>query len=209
MSKKKEKNYEEEIKVILVGESGVGKTSLINSVQGHVFYEGTQLSTIISSYIKITLTISEKKYCINLWDTIGQERYRSLTNIFLNGAQIVIFVFDITSKESFEQLDYWFDLIKNEIGKNVVKGIAANKLDLFEEQKVEEDLIEEYSKKKKVKYSYTTATDIIKFNEFLENLVKEYLKKNKDKDGINNSKNKKGKKLDNLTSNHSKRAKCC
>ena len=209
MSKKKEKNYEEEIKVILVGESGVGKTSLINSVQGHVFYEGTQLSTIISSFIKKTLTISDKKYCINLWDTIGQERYRSLTNIFLNGAEVVIFVFDITSKESFEQLDFWFDLIKNEIGKNVIKGIAANKLDLFEEQKVEEDLIEEYSKKKKVKYSYTTATDIIKFNEFLETLIKDYLKKNNGIDAINKTKSKKGKKLDDFTSNNSSRSKCC
>ena len=112
--------YEEEIKVILVGESGTGKTSLISSLQGITFYEGTQLTTMISSFIKLSLKISDKEYCINLWDTIGQERYRSLTNIFLNGSKIVIFVFDITNEASFNELDFWFKLIKDEFGKNVM-----------------------------------------------------------------------------------------
>ena len=205
----KNKKYEEEIKVILVGESGTGKTSLINSAQGNVFYEGTQLPTIICSFIKVELTISEKEYCINLWDTIGQEKYRSLTNLFLNGSKIVIFVFDITSKDSFEQLDYWFDLIQQQIGKDIIKGIAANKIDLFEYQKVEEDIIDEYSKEKGVKYSYTTATDIKGFKEFLTNLLLDYLEKNKDKSDFNNSQNNKGKKINTLTINSSPHSKCC
>ena len=202
--KQKNKEYEEEIKVILVGESGTGKTSLINSLQGHAFYEGTQLTTLLSTFIKIELTFSKKKYCINLWDTIGQEKYRSLTNIFLNGAQIVIFVFDITSKGSFEQLDYWFDIIEKEVGKDIIKGIAANKIDLFENQKVEEDLIEEYSKNKGMKYSYTTATDIKGFSDFLQNLIKDYLKQNKDE-----SRSNKGQKLDDITIDNQAHSKCC
>ena len=210
--KDKNKKYEKELKVILVGESGTGKTSLINSVQGQVFYEGTQISTLMSSFIKVELTINEKKYSVNLWDTIGQEKYRSLTTLFLNGAQIVIFVFDITSKGSFEQLDYWFDLINKKMGDDVIKGIAANKFDLFEYQDVEEDLIVEYAKKHGVKYSYTTATDIKGFNEFLNNLILDYVKKNKDKSDLNGSQSNKGKTIDNLTINsinRSTNSKCC
>ena len=210
--KDKNKKYEKELKVILVGESGTGKTSLINSVQGQVFYEGTQISTLMSSFIKVELTINEKKYSVNLWDTIGQEKYRSLTNLFLNGAQIVIFVFDITSKGSFEQLDYWFDLINKKMGDDVIKGIAANKFDLFEYQDVEEDLIVEYAKKHGVKYSYTTANDIKGFNEFLNNLILDYVEKNKDKSDLNGSQSNKGKTIDNLSLNRINRStnsKCC
>ena len=199
--------YEEEIKIILVGESGTGKTSLISSVQGLTFYEGTQLSTVISSFIKLSIKISEKDYCINLWDTIGQERYRSLTNIFLNGSKIVIFVFDITNEESFNELDFWFKLIKDELGKNVIKGIAANKYDLIDEQKIDEDTIDEYAKKKGVPFAFTTATDIKTFSVFLKKLIKKYLEKEKNNDEpVDN----KGKKLgDNLQKDNSTNTKCC
>jgi len=111
---KSEEMFEEaEIKVILVGDSGVGKTSLINAAQDIPFMEGTQISTMICTNVKLPKEINDKKYTIVLWDTIGQERFRSLTATFLKGSQIVIFVFDITNQASFEGLDYWFDLINN------------------------------------------------------------------------------------------------
>ena len=194
---------DDDIKVNLVGEMGTGKTSLINTAIGLEFQEKVPTTNSNSIMNKI-IEIDGQSYSINLWDTIGQEKYRSLTNIFLNGAQIVIFVFDITSKGSFEQLDYWFDIIEREVGKDIIKGIAANKIDLFENQKVEEDLIEEYSKNKGMKYSYTTATDIKGFSDFLQNLIKDYLKQNKDE-----SRSNKGQKLDDITIDNQAHSKCC
>ena len=172
-------NEEEEdgIKVILVGESGTGKTSLINSAQGKQFIEGNQISSMTCSFIKLKVNIFGNDYIINLWDTIGQEQFRSLTKIFLQNAKIVIFVFDITDNETFEALDFWYETIENELGKDPIKGIAANKQDLFEEQKVDEDKIEDYAKKKGIKYEFTTATNPTSFNSLLDYLLKQYLEK--------------------------------
>ena len=185
MSSNKDKNnnknndseYEDDsIKVILVGESGGGKTSLINSIQGNQFTEGGQISTMSCSFIKLTRKILNEEYSINLWDTIGQERFRSLTKIFMNNSKIVIFVFDITSKESFDELNYWFDTIQNELGDEPIKALAANKQDLFEEQAVDDETIQELADKKGLSFSYTSAMNPIDFNNFLDKLLEKYIK---------------------------------
>ena len=202
----------EEIKIILVGESGTGKTSLINTAQGLPFFEGNQISTLISSFVKLSLTIDGVKYYINLWDTIGQERYRALTKVFLNESKIVIFVFDITAKESFTELEYWINLIENELPPDVIKEIAANKSDLIaENENVDEDMIREYSEKKGIEFTYTSAKNIKTFNKLLNKLITKYIEKQKEKgiknDSNNNNKRKKIKK-DNANTD-SKVRRCC
>ena len=191
--KKSNDSNDDDIKVILVGESGTGKTSLINCIQGKQFFEGAQMSSMICSFVKINMEILNNKYIINLWDTIGQEKFRSLTKIFLNDSKIVIFVYDITKEKTFEELSFWFDLIEKELGPEPIKGIAANKQDLIEEQKISDNALEEYAKQKNVDFSYTTATNIDGFKNLLEKLLLKYLEKigklNK------NSKRIKGKKL--------------
>jgi GTPase SAR1 family protein len=116
---------------------------------------------------------------------MGQEKFRSLTKIFLNDSKIVIFVFDITNIASFNELDYWFEIVENELGPKIIKGIAANKKDLMDEQQVDGNLIEEYAKKKGVNYSYTTATNIEDFKILLKNLVKLYIDKKYELDNKN------------------------
>ena len=192
-SKKSNDSNDDDIKVILVGESGTGKTSLINCIQGKQFFEGAQMSSMICSFVKINMEILNNKYILNLWDTIGQEKFRSLTKIFLNDSKIVIFVYDITKEKTFEELSFWFDLVEKELGPDPIKGIAANKQDLIEEQKISDNTLEEYAKQKNVDFSYTTATNIDGFKNLLEKLLLKYLEKigklNK------NSKRIKGKKL--------------
>ena len=209
-SEKSEENYEEnneEIKVILVGDSGVGKTSLIQCALGNNFMEGTQISTMVCTNVKIEMKINDKKYKINLWDTIGQERFRSLTTIFLKDSQIVIFVCDLTSKESFKGLDYWFDLIQEELGSNIIMGIIVNKRDLTDEQIVEDDLIEQYANKKGLDWTFCSALEPNLFNKFLQELIIKYsksgFKNNKD-----NESDKKSYKLKS-TKNKKKKSKCC
>ena len=213
MSISNEKPEEEDgIKIILIGESGTGKTSLINSVQGKKFIEGNQMSSMTCSFIKLKKQIQGEEFSINLWDTIGQEQFRSLTKIFLNNAKIVIFVFDITDISSFEALDFWFETIETELGKDPIKALAANKQDLFEEQKVDDEKIQEYADKKGIKFVFTTATNPTSFNSLLEDLLKTYLEKigNSPNPQYRNNKGKKLKKIENKDKNRgNKKNKCC
>ena len=205
---KNEKEKDQEIKVILIGESGTGKTSLINSVIGQQFIEGSQISSMMCSLVKLTLNIEGKDYEIDLWDTIGQEKFRSLTKIFLNDSKIVIFVFDITDLNSFNELEFWFDTIDKELGSDPIRAIAANKQDL-ENIKVNEDQIKEYANKKKVLCSYTSAYNGEAFKSFLIKLLKIYLEKNKNKkQGDSGGDDNKIKKLNKRTKSIKKKKKC-
>ena len=194
---------EEGIKVILVGETGTGKTSLINTATGKKFTEGEEISSIKCSYVQLTKIIEDREYTIDLWDTIGQEKFRSLTKLFFKDSGIVIFVFDITNKESFNDLEYWFETIEKELGNKPIKGLAANKQDLIEKQEVDDNAIQIYALKKGIKFEYTTAFSPNNFNKLLEQLLIEYLK-----NGISEDKKKIiGKKLDNKKVKNKK--KCC
>ena len=173
----KDDEEEEGIKVILVGEAGTGKTSLINTAVGKKFVEGTQISSMTCSFVKLTKELDDTEYTINLWDTIGQERFRSLTKVFFKNSEIVIFVFDITSKASFDSLEFWYDTVEKEIGSEPIKGLAANKQDLFEKQEVEDDDIKKYARDKAIVFEYTTATTPHDFDKLLTQLLKQYIKK--------------------------------
>ena len=194
---------EQRIKIILVGEPGTGKTSLINTAVGKKFEEGKELSSIKCSYVKLTKVIEDTEYNINLWDTIGQERFRALTKVFFKNSDIVIFVFDITQKQSFDDLEYWFKIIEEELGNAPIKGLAANKQDLFEYQKVDDDTIQMFADKKGIKYKFTTATNPTNFSKLIEELLIEFLK-----NGISENRKKIiGKKLTNKKVKNKK--KCC
>ena len=166
---------QEGIKIILVGETGTGKTSLINTAVGKKFNE-SEKSSINCSYVKLKKEIDDMEYTIDLWDTIGQERFRSLSKIFFKNSEIVVFVFDITNKETFNDLEYWFKTIEDELGNEIIKGLAANKQDLFENQEVDDDTIKQYAFKKGIKYEFTTAKNPDTFKKLLEQLLIDYLK---------------------------------
>jgi len=164
------------IKAILVGETATGKTSLINTAIGLEFkekVESTQASTIMEKKI----VINNKTYTINMWDTIGQEKYRAVTKIFMKDARIVIVVYDITRSETFEELDFWFNNIKEVLGDKPVVGLIGNKSDLYEEEQVTEETGKEYANKKGVPFALTTAKVPANFCHFLELLLEKYLNK--------------------------------
>ena len=127
MSNGKQNNI---IKLILVGDSGTGKTNLI-SVSAGLEFNFSSLTTTSCSYMQKIVIRNNKEYKVNLWDTIGQEKYRSLTKIFVKDSNIVILVYDITSRETFESLPYWHKIIEDILGKNIVLGVVGNKMDLY------------------------------------------------------------------------------
>ena len=167
---------DEEIKVILIGESGTGKTSLINATMGLKFKDTVE-STTTNSFSSKTVTINNKEYVLNLWDTIGQEKFRSLTKIFIKDSKIVILVYDITRKASFNELNFWLKMIQDILGDEPVLGICGNKSDLFVKEQVKESEVKKYSEEKNIPFKLTSAKNPLSFNKFLEDLVKQYLEK--------------------------------
>lgn len=104
-----------EIKMILLGETGVGKTSIISRYIENKFLKEIPSSTSMS-YAQKVLIKNNLKIQLNIWDTVGQEKLRSLSKLFFNDSQIVILVYSIDSEESFKSLDYWLNQCKEIIG---------------------------------------------------------------------------------------------
>jgi len=110
-------------KVILIGESGVGKTCIIIRFINK-YYKDDTYSTSCSSYATKVLEIEgyDKPLHFQIWDTAGQEQYRGLTKIFYKGAKIVILVYDITNRKSFDEIkNYWYEQIKENSSENISK----------------------------------------------------------------------------------------
>ena len=156
------------IKIILLGESGVGKTNLIRVSTGQEFEQNTMSSSSGSYKEGFYISSTKKKYVYHLWDTAGQEAYRSLNKIFIKNAKVVMFVYAIDNEQSFKDLKYWIELAKTELGDDFVMGIVANKIDLFEEQQVKEEVAREFAKRQNIKYRATSAlTEPLGFKSFL------------------------------------------
>ena len=167
------------IKLILVGDSGTGKTNLIN-VSAGLEFDSDSPTTTSCSYIQKIINRNKKEYKVNLWDTIGQEKYRALTKIFVKNSNIVIFVYDITNRETFESLPYWKKVIEEILGKDLTLGVVGNKIDLFLEEKVKENEGEEYAESIGAKFILTSAKiNPNQFSKFIEEMLDIYLRKNK------------------------------
>ena len=185
-SKRKNKvEYEEEvIKVVLLGNSKVGKTSIINRYTSDLFSDHI-LSTFGSNFSSKHLIINEKKIRLDVWDTAGQEQYRALGKLFVKNSKIIILVYDITSEKSFEGLKFWYDFIKLELGQEITLGLAGNKFDLFENEQVSKEKGEECAKEWGATFSLLSAKeDKPGIDQFFSKLAEKYLENVKNKGEI-------------------------
>ena len=161
------------VKAILIGDVFVGKTSLINVSIGMQF-NPNEKPTVSSTFVQKKMIIDSIEYCINLWDTAGREKLKSLAKLFFKGSQVVIFAYDITDKNSFIGLKKWVEEVENILENKYVCGIVGNKQDLYSQEQVKEDEVMEYANSKGMKFRLVSAKDNPKgFNDFLEELVKD------------------------------------
>ena len=124
-------------KVVILGEPGVGKTSIISRYITNQFFP-VVISTTGASYSTKLLKIENDKIKFQIWDTAGQERFRSLAKIFYQNAVAVILVYDITIRETFEQLkEYWIKEIKENAPPDIILALAANKSDQYKDEQVD------------------------------------------------------------------------
>ena len=174
------------LKVTLIGESKVGKTSLINQYVNNKFEE-EYFMTIGNDKLIKEIEINENKVRLEIWDTIGQESLRSANKIFMKNTNIALIVYDITNRQSFVNLnEFYKELIKMNERDKMIIGIAANKSDLYENSEVNKEEGEEYANNINALFFETSATE----HENIDNLFQEMTKAYIDKYGINNKNNK-------------------
>ena len=128
-------------KVVLLGETTVGKTSIISRFINDSF-DPNCITSLGASFISKTIYVPEHKKTVkfDIWDTAGQEKYRSLNTLFYKDAVIVVLVYDQTQRKTFEEVkNYWIPQIRSHCGERIIVAIAANKSDLFEEQEVSDE----------------------------------------------------------------------
>ena len=228
MSEEEEKS----VKVVLLGEAGVGKTCIISRFVNNM-YEDKTMSNISAAYATKTMKFDAfggKEIKYELWDTAGQEKFRAVTRFLYKDAQVVILVYDITVKESFNEIkDYWYNQVKENCPTNTIICLAGNKCDLFEREAVTEEEGKELAKEMGALFQLTSPKEKIGINELfqsigykiLPNLFPNYIK-NKgesllyhtmmgDDDGfeIIDKKNLKNIKLDEFAVKKMKRKKSC
>ena len=144
------------IKIIMVGAMNVGKTSLVTKfATGKA--PGETKTTKNASYVSKRKSINGINFEIKLWDTAGQEKYKSLTKLFIKDAKIAILVYSIDSEESFNELDNWLKLVKGANGDNIILGVVANKSDLASETTISKERGKEYAKKIGAEWKSTSA----------------------------------------------------
>jgi Ras-related protein Rab-1A len=155
-------------KILIIGDSAVGKTSLLLKYVDNFFPE-THMATIGVEYKTKNIETSKYKVILHLWDTAGQERFKSITKSFFNNANGIVFVYDITSKESFDGVKNW---IKDAEPYGKFESIlCGNKIDLEKKREVKIDSLKEYGLKKKIDVFETSAKTGVKVNDAFEKLV--------------------------------------
>jgi small GTP-binding protein len=169
------RDEQEILKLVLIGESGVGKTSIITQFVDEKFVSDKQ-STIGGTFnSKLVKCGNGKNLKLEIWDTAGQERYRSVTKLFYKDANAAILVYDITNKNSFDQLQkYWAEQVKESSPKNIIIAIAANKCDLFDKEVVDEKTAREFAKNIGAIFSLTSAKSTAGINDLFIQISKKY-----------------------------------
>ena len=168
------------IKSLLIGDSNVGKTTIIGKFLDKNFSEKT-LNTVGLDLKYVKLNINDMKIKLQLWDTAGQEKFRSMTTSYYRGVNVIIIVFDVTSQISFEHVKDWMNNIKQFAKIGVMKVIVGNKIDLKDERIVTYVEGKNFAQSYNVKYFETSAITREGIVELFENICQDYSNTNRKK----------------------------
>ena len=205
-------DYEQEdykLKIIVVGDSGVGKTNLINRFASDKFDTNSK-ATIGVEFVYKTLKINKEVTKVEVWDTAGQERYRAITSSYYKGAKGAIIVYDITNEDSFNNVESWMNEVTKKGKTDMQFLLVGNKKDLINDRKVTEQKGIDKAKELNMNLFEASALEKTNVNEAFNYLVKEiYLNIRKEKNINTNNDEKIGQGGIALNTNKKKRKKCC
>ena len=147
MSRKQKPTQPEEIKykLIVIGDENVGKTSIINRFKNNLFSPEYE-PTVGLDFQSIPILIDDQSVTLLLYDTAGQEKFKSLIPLYTNEANIILLIYDVSNKESFDNIGKWFDSLNNINKEEVIFALVGNKSDLDYNRKVTKEEAELYAK---------------------------------------------------------------
>ena len=165
----------ESLKIVLLGEAGVGKTSIISQFVEQLFQEDIQSSAGGTFSSKTCIYGNNQILKLEIWDTAGQERYRALTTMFYKEANAAVLVYDITRKESYEQIqEYWSNQIKESAPSDIILMLCANKSDLINQEKVDEGEARKYANELGAMFCSTSAKNDYGITDLFLQIAKKY-----------------------------------
>ena len=172
-----EEHYDVIYKVVLVGDSGVGKTNILLRSLNKEFNQNTK-ATVGVEFGSINITIDNKIVKGQIWDTAGQERYRAITSAYYRGAHGALIVYDVTQRDTFDSIDKWISDLRSNTDERLVITIIGNKIDLVDKRQVTTEEGQAKAKEKEVAFIETSAfsnTNVFKaFEEILNKIYIAY-----------------------------------
>ena len=139
------RNEEVKYKLIVIGDENVGKTSILNRFKNNLFNPEYE-PTVGLDFQSIPILIDDQSVTLLLYDTAGQEKFKSLIPLYTNEANIILLIYDVSNKESFDNIGKWYDSLNNINKEEVIFGLVGNKSDLDYNRKVTKEEAELYAK---------------------------------------------------------------
>ncbi len=167
-------------KILVIGESSVGKTCLLLRYTEDTF-NASHLATIGIDFKLKELMIDDKLIKLQIWDTAGQDRYKSITKTYYKGSQGIVLVYDVTSMDTFEKIQHWIKQIENNASRNVKKVLVGNKCDK-EERQVSTEQGQKLADEKGIKFFETSAKTNENVKEMFEYLTNEIFRNYEEKE---------------------------
>ena len=208
MNIENKKNFDLEYKIITLGDIGVGKTSIINRFINDSFNDEEALTLGIKFSFQIVKAQNDKLLKLNIIDTSGQEKYRSLPTSYFRNVDVVLFIFDLSQMLSFENIKKWINTFnQNNNGKYVKKlYLVGNKNDLG--QVVDQKMIDDFSQNNNLPYRGISAKTSYQVKELFE-LIANDLIEEVDKKSIISIKSRGSRILARPQNNNKRQKKCC
>ncbi len=208
MSTKSGEDYEYIFKVLLLGNSNVGKSSLFLRFVDDIWND-TFVPTIGVDFKIKTFDIDEKKIKMQIWDTAGQERFKNIIASYYRGAHGILLIYDVTDKDSFKNLSNWIIEIEKNANKNVLKLLIGNKTDLEDKRVITYNQGKEFADGYGLKYIETSAKKNLNVNEAFETLGRELILHSEEKKIVRQRQNKKISVASVQDLNANKKKQCC
>ena len=174
-------------KVLIIGDSSVGKSNILLRFSDNIFHE-TFLPTIGVDFKIRNVTVDNKNIKLNIWDTAGQERFKTITSAYYKGSHGVMLVYDVTDRDSFNNISNWISETRKYAGPGIVKMLVGNKCDLTEGRKVSYKEGAEFAEKENMMFFETSAKAKINIEETFMELTKkmhELLPKEEKRNDVN------------------------
>jgi len=160
-----------QFKLVVLGETGVGKTNLLYRYTKDQFSHNTP-ATIGVEFLQKKVNLEGNVVCVNIWDTVGQERFRSLSNWFYRGVVGAVLVYDVTQRDSLTKLTSWYNELMEHSHSLVASVLLGNKVDLQENRKISTGAGVEFAKRHNMAFLETSALTNMNVEKAFETLVR-------------------------------------